>query len=379
MAAEVVAAAGHRVDVYDQRRSPARKFVLAGRGGLNITHSEPLDDFLDRYGPERRYLEASIRGFSPDDLRAWCAELGHETFVGTSGRVFPKEFKAVPLLRSWLERLAQLGVGLHLDHRWTGWGDHTFTFERPDGIVDVDYDKAVLALGGSSWPRVGGDGSWVDLVSARGIDIVPLAAANCGVRCAWSQVLVDKFAGTPLKNTTLTIGGQSSRGDTIITSTGLEGGPVYALSRAIREQLERGEAKLQVDLFPDLSFDALEDRLSKRKAGESTAKWFRRCGVSPASASLMREATNNDLPRDAAQVAELAKAVPVTVTAMAGIGRAISSSGGIGWSQVGEYFELVSVPNVHVVGEMLDWEAPTGGYLLQACFSTARWAAASIA
>lgn len=391
MAAEVLAAEGHRVAVYDQRRSPARKFVLAGRGGLNITHSESLDGFLDRYGPERTHLEASLRSFTPDDLRAWCAGLGHETFIGTSGRVFPEQFRAVPLLRSWLRRLRALGVTLHTQHAWTGWdSDEHMTFTTLTGPIAVPYDAAVLALGGASWPKVGSDGSWQQTLTGQGVNVEQLRSANSGVQVAWSNVMTERFAGEPIKNSAVIVTPSSSdgadaaepfvvRGDPIVTRSGLEGGPIYAHSRRIREHLATGAVQISIDLFPDLDFDALEERLSsKRRNRDTTAKWLKRCGVSSVGASLMREATGNTLPRDAAEIAALAKAVPVTVNAMAGIERAISSAGGVAWDEVDTNFQLRQIPNVYAVGEMLDWEAPTGGYLLQACFSTARTAAMSL-
>ena len=373
MAAEVLASGGHDVSVFDQHRSPARKFVLAGRGGLNITHSEPIDELLDRYGPERQQLEAAIRGFTPGDLRDWCAGLGHETFIGTSGRVFPAEFRAVPLLRSWLRRLDELGVDFRMQHRWLGWtDDRQLRFESPEGETNEHYDAAVLALGGASWPRVGGDGGWQTLLRAEGVEVDELQAANCGVQIAWSDVMVNKFAGEPLKNAAVIVDAVEVRGDPIITTTGLEGGPIYAHSRRIRERLARGEAEISIDLFPDLDFDALEDRLSKTKPSETMTKRLGRSGMSPAAISLLRESTSNNIPVDAAEIAELAKAVPLDVRAMADIDRAISSAGGIGWSEVDEDLQLKVLPNVYAIGEMLDWEAPTGGYLLQACLSLGR-------
>ena len=232
MAAEVAAVGGHTVAVYDQHRSPARKFVLAGRGGLNITHSEPIDDLLDRYGPERSHLEAAIRAFSPDDLRAWCAELGHETFIGSSGRVFPAEFRAVPLLRSWLRRLELLGVSFVPQHRWTGWNETgKLTFGAPNGEVVVEAERTILALGGASWPRVGSDGSWAQLLIDRGVDVSPLRPANCGVSVEWSDVMIERFAGEPVKNAAVIVDGVVVRGDPVVTRTGLEGGPIYAHSR----------------------------------------------------------------------------------------------------------------------------------------------------
>ena len=381
MAAEVAAANGHDVAVFDQHRSPARKFVVAGRGGLNITHSEPLEMFLDRYGPERVRLESAIRSFTPDDLQGWCAGLGHPTFVGSSGRVFPEEFRAVPLLRSWLQRLARAGVMFHPQHRWTGWdGDGALLFDRDGEPVSFAADRTILALGGASWPRVSSDGSWAALLADHGVEVRPLRAANCGVRVPWSEVMVDKFAGVPVKNAAVVVDGVTVRGDPIITASGLEGGPIYGHSRRIRAQLDAEGAAVAIDLFPDLDVAALRARLvQSRSRGQSIAKWMRKAGVTAVGASLMREATGNQLPIEPNELAHLAKSVPVAVAAMADIDRAISSSGGVAWSEVDETFQLRAMPGVQVVGEMLDWDAPTGGYLLQACFSTAHLAAATMA
>ncbi len=373
MAAEVAAGAGHDVVVFDQHRSPARKFVLAGRGGLNLTHSEPIDVFLDRYGPERPHLESAIRAFSPDDLRAWCAGLGHETFVGTSGRVFPNEFRAVPLLRSWLRRLEGLAVRFEPQHRWIGWGDdEALQFATPSQPVSVRVDRTILALGGPSWPRVGGDGSWRTLLTDRGVRVEAFQPANCGVDVEWSGVMSDRFSGVPIKNAAVIVEDQEVRGDPVVTRAGLEGGPIYAQSRRIREALTKGSVSVQIDLMPDLDIRALTARLTdRRRSGDTATKWLRRAGIPAVGASLMREATANQLPKDPFELAQLAKAVPITVTSMSAIDRAISSAGGVAWTEIGPGFELESLPGVHVVGEMLDWEAPTGGYLLQACFSTA--------
>ena len=382
MAAEVCARAGHRVQVFDQRRSPARKFVLAGRGGLNITHSEPLDVLLDRYGPERERLEAAIRAFTPQDLQDWALELGHGTFVGSSGRVFPEEMRAVPLLRSWLGRLESLSVTFHLGARWTGWrGDDRFGFEIAAEETEVGFDAAFLALGGPSWPRVSSDGSWQHALTQRGIDVAPFAPANCGVEIEWSDVMADRFAGVPLKNTAVRVTSVDSgevhvrRGDPVVTTRGLEGGPIYGLSRLIRENLTADETQLKIDLFPDVAMEALAQRLESRSAKESAARWLRRHGFSPVGASMLREATGNRLPEDPTELADLAKAVPLEVVGLSSLDRAISASGGVAWSHVDKSYQLREAPNVHAVGEMLDWEAPTGGYLLQACFSTAHHAA----
>lgn len=380
MAAEVAAEAGHRVRVFDHRRSPARKFVLAGRGGLNITHGEPLDRLLDRYGLDRERLEPAIRAFTPDDLRAWCARLGHDTFIGSSGRVFPVEMRAVPLLRSWLDRLRVLGVDLRPQHRWTGWDEQDMLrFESPAGVVASAADAVVLALGGASWPQVGSDGSWVDVLAARGIAVNPLRASNCGVTIGWSSHVADRLAGTPLKNVAIVVDGIAARGDPIITTTGLEGGPVYAHGRRLRDRLADGQTRVDIDLFPDIDVGALVARIRRsRRPSDSVSSRLRRAGFSPAAASLVREVTGNAVPDDDEALASLAKAVPLEIDGLAPIDRAISSAGGVAWSELDEHFELRRRPGTFAVGEMLDWDAPTGGYLLQACLSTARLAAASI-
>lgn len=385
LAAETAASAGHDVRLFDHRRSPGRKLVLAGRGGLNLTHSEPIDEFLDRYGPERRHLEEAIRGFSPDDLRDWAEQLGEPAFVGSSGRVFPASFRAVPLLRAWLRRLRALGVSFESGHRWLGW-DHSD--ERSAmRFVDlaeqehrVEYDAAVLALGGSSWPGVGSDGSWVDILRQEGIEVSTLCPANCGVRVAWSDPLVDRFAGEPVKNAAVIVDGEVVRGDPIVTRTGLEGGPIYAHSRRLRERLDlEGGAELTIDLLPDLELgDVVRRLVERRQKKKSISTWLARCGLSPVGIGLMRESTGNNLPTDPDVLGELAKAVTLRIDDMSSIDRAISCAGGVAWSEVDENFQLVAAQGTYVVGEMLDWEAPTGGYLLQAVFSTAHHVGSTI-
>jgi uncharacterized flavoprotein (TIGR03862 family) len=377
MAAEELAAAGFRVTVYEHRPSPGRKFMLAGRGGLNITHSEPLELFLERYGPERGFLEPALRAFDNDDLRAWCDELDEPTFVGSSGRVFPKSFKATPLLRAWLGRLFGLGVEFRLRHRWQGWvpgsdGRHLQFVDADEHEVQVSHDVVVFALGGASWPRVGSDGGWVGHFVDRGIVVTPLRPTNCGVRVAWSDVMIDRFAGTPLKNVALKAGDQSVRGDVIVTKSGLEGGPVYAHSRAVRAELDAdGRSILGVDLQPDLTFSQLWERLEqRRRPKDSLSTLLRRSGFDPVGIGLMREAMGNDLPTSEMGLASLAKLVPVLVTSLMPIDRAISTAGGISVDELDEDFMLKRLPGVFVAGEMIDWEAPTGGYLMQASMST---------
>lgn len=376
--AEQCAVAGLDVTVFDQRRSPARKFVLAGRGGLNITHTEPIESFLDRYGPDRVHLEPMIRAFDPEDLQRWVADLGEPTFVGTSGRVFPQSFRAVPLLRAWMTRLVSQGVKFEFDRRWTGWAgaphDRTLRFDAPSGPDRTfSYDAAVLALGGASWPRVGGDGSWVETLRSAGVHVSDLAPTNCGVHLEWSPVLIDRFAGTPLKNVAVTIDGATVRGDPIVTRSGLEGGPIYAHARRVREQIARaGSAVLSIDLVPDIDEETLHHRLETRhRAKRSVSTWLDRVGLPPVAVALMRESTGNRLPTEPGALAALAKSVECRVLRLASIERAISTAGGVRWDAVDDTLQLLTVPDVYVTGEMLDWEAPTGGYLLQGVFSTA--------
>ncbi len=364
MAAEHLAQAGRAVAVYDRMPSAGRKFQLAGRGGLNLTHSEPLDRFLDRYGPARATLEPAIAAFPPDALRAWCAGLGHETFVGSSGRVFPRSFKATPLLRAWLGRLAGLGVRFHMGHRWVGWDDAgALRFAAASCEVLVRPAATVLALGGASWPRLGSDGGWVELLRARGVVVNALRPANCGFLHAWSPVFRERFAGEPLKRIAATFGGVTVRGEAMVTADGIEGGVIYALSRALRDTIDaEGSATLLLDLRPDLDAAALAQRLGGH--GQSLANALRKGGLAPAAAGLVREV-------DAAgPLAERVKAVRLRLVGVRPIERAISSAGGVALAELDAGFMLRRLPGVFAVGEMLDWEAPTGGYLLQGAFST---------
>jgi uncharacterized flavoprotein (TIGR03862 family) len=370
-AAEALAERGFRVVVYDAAPSPARKFLLAGRGGLNLTHSEPLEAFLDRYGPAAERLSAAIAAFTPSALRAWAAHLGEETFVGSSGRVFPKSFKATPLLRAWLRRLDGLGVTLRSRRRLIGLErGGRLRFAGPDGEEEATAEAVVLALGGASWPRLGADGGWVDWLGAAGVGVAPLKAANCGFRVAWSAHLIDRFAGAPLKAIALSHAGRTVRGEAMIDRDGVEGGAVYALSAALRDAIARdGGATLTIDFKPDLGVEALAARL-RRRQGESTSTLLRRAGLTPAAIALAREA--GPLPDSADTLAARIKQVEIRLTAPAPIERAISSAGGVKWAEIDEAFMLKQLPGVFVAGEMIDWEAPTGGYLLQACFATGR-------
>ena len=372
IAAEVLARAGVSVTVYDRMPSVGRKFLLAGHGGLNITHSEDRDRFLTRYGSSADRLAPMLETFGPQDLRDWCAGLGEPTFVGSSGRVFPQAFRAIPLVRAWLARLADLGVAVETRHRWDGWSGDGLRLLDPEGSAfERTADVTVFALGGASWPRLGSDGGWVDAFVGRDVEVAPLQAANVGVRVGWSDVFSARFEGTPLKHVALSVRGRGglANGDAMVTRTGLEGGPVYASGATLRAAIEAGEAVLEVDLRPSRTVDQLAERLAGRRPKDSAATWLRRSiGLDPVAAGLLREA--GPLPDDPAAMAALVKAVPVPVTGTMPIERAISTAGGIAWSEVSPDLMLHRMPGTFVAGEMLDWEAPTGGYLLQASFST---------
>lgn len=373
MAAEVLAAAGRAVTVYEKIPSVGRKFLMAGRGGLNLTHAEPLEAFVGRYGAARERVEPLVRAFPPDALRAWADGLGAEAFTGSSGRVFPKAMKASPLLRAWLRRLADLGVRIETRTAWTGWNDAgELTFRGEDGAETTARPEAtVLALGGASWPRLGSDGGWAGLLAARGVEATPFAPSNAGFDVAWSATFRDRFAGQPLKPVALEFEGARVRGEAMIARYGLEGGAVYALSPRLRAALEGGRpVELTVDLAPDQTVEALAEKLSKGRVGDPVTNRLRKAGLSPAAIGIMREARGVALPPEPARLARVAKAARLTVVGMQGLDRAISSAGGVRWEAVDERMMLKAIPGVFVAGEMLDWEAPTGGYLLQACFAS---------
>ncbi len=383
MAAEVLARGGAAVTVYDRMPSVGRKLLLAGRGGLNLTHSEELERFLGRYGAAAPHLRQAIEAFSPADLIAWCEGLGQATFVGSSGRVFPKAMKASPLLRAWLERLRTMGVAFKLRHHWRGWDDGgQLLFDSPQGRVAIKPDATILALGGASWPRLGSDGGWASALTGAGIAVVELRPANCGFIANWSDVLKGRFAGQPLKRIALSFGDAKARGEAIITAAGLEGGGIYALSSLLREAIaEEGEATLHIDLRPDTTLSELEQRLSAPRGKQSLSTFLRKAAsLPPAAIGLLHESTASAAARVStlppAALAMLIKAVPVRLTGVAPIARAISTAGGIAFDEIDEHFMLRRRPGTFVAGEMLDWEAPTGGYLLQASFATGAAAAA---
>ena len=377
MAAERLAGAGREVTVYDHLRSPARKLLMAGRGGLNLTHGEELEAFIGRYGAAAEWMEPAIRAFPPQALREWCEGLGLATFVGSSGRVFPVGLKASPLLRAWLRRLDGLGVRFALRRRWTGWDDcGRLAFAGPGGDTETAVVAAtVLALGGASWPRLGSDGGWAEILAGRGVAVRPLRPANCGFVVPWSEHFATRFAGMPVKPVTVSFGGARLQGEIIITARGLEGGPVYALSPSLREAIAAGgSATLTLDLRPGLSADQLAARLRAPRGSQSFSTYLRKAGgLSPVAIALLREAGVDGA--DAARI----KALPLRLTAPAPIERAISSAGGVALDAIDERLMLRARPGVFVAGEMLDWEAPTGGYLLQGCFSTAVAAARGVA
>jgi uncharacterized flavoprotein (TIGR03862 family) len=377
MAAEVLAQGGAEVTVYDAMPSAGRKFLMAGRGGLNLTHSEPLPQFLARYREAKPRLASAIEAFSPNALREWSEGLGQPTFVGSSGRVFPKAFKASPLLRAWLRRLDAAGVRFAFRHRWIGWyGQGRLLFQTPDGQSAVEARATVLALGGASWPRLGSDGAWAEPLAAKGVTIAPLRPANSGFTVAWSDIFRDRFEGEPLKAVTLSFGPHNVRGEAVITRTGVEGGAIYALSAELREAVLRdGQTTLHVALRPRVEIGDLSAKLSVPTGKQSFSNFLRKAAnLTPIAIGLLQESTKASgaslgsmLPAD---LARLINAVPIRLNGVAPIARAISTAGGIAFDELDADFMLRRLPGVFAAGEMLDWEAPTGGYLLQASFAT---------
>jgi uncharacterized flavoprotein (TIGR03862 family) len=376
MAAEVLAWGGAKVTVYDAMPSAGRKFLMAGRGGLNLTHSEPLPNFLTRYREAMPQLQPAIEAFPPEALRAWSEALGQETLVGSSGRVFPKAFKASPLLRAWLRRLDGSGVKFAFRHRWSGWDEQgRLQFQTADGLRAIDASATVLALGGASWPRLGSDGGWAEILAAKGVTIAPLRPANSGFTVAWSDIFRDRFEGQPLKGIALSFGTSSVRGEAIVTRDGIEGGAIYALSAELREAVRRdGSATLHIALRPDAGGE-LVAKLSAPKGKQSLSNFLRKAAnLSPPATGLLQEAAKASgislASMPPADLASLINAVPIRLTGVAPILRAISTAGGIAFDELDADFMLRRLPGVFAAGEMLDWEAPTGGYLLQASFAT---------
>ena len=365
MAAEIAARAGAMVTVYERMPSVGRKLLMAGRGGLNLTHSEPMDRFQARYGDAAPRMKTYLDRFTPSDLVAWCEGLGQPTFVGTSGRIFPKAMKASPLLRAWLVRLSGLAVRIVTRARWAGW-DATGALTFADRTTATP-DATILALGGASWPRLGSDGGWAGLLPPDVLS--PLRPANCGFVVDWSYLFRERHSGAPLKRIAITFGSRTVRGEAVITANGIEGGAIYALTAPLRDAIERdGSVELRIDLRPDLTLEALAKRLTKARGGSSLSTYLRKqANLPPVAVGLVQEALHSG---PATPLPELIKSLPVRLSGTFDIARAISTAGGIRWNEVDERLMLRSRPGIFVAGEMLDWEAPTGGYLLQGCMAT---------
>ncbi|MBB4294300.1 hypothetical protein GGE16_006400 [Rhizobium leguminosarum] len=379
-AAELLSLSGHAVTVYDAMPTLARKFLLAGKSGLNITHSEDYARFTTRFGTAAAPLRPALDAFTPDDIRDWATGLGTETFVGSSGRVFPTVMKASPLLRAWLRRLEAQGATLRTRHRWIGFADEGYTFETPEGRSIVYCDAALLALGGASWPRLGSDASWLPWLSERGVEIDAFQPANCGFVVDWSQNFSDRFAGEPVKSVTATSETGTFPGEFVITASGIEGSLVYAHAASLRDQLlNRGCAVLTLDLAPGRTIERLTHDLKRQDAKSSFSNRLRKgAGLDGVKAALLREHAPERDRTDPERLAGMIKALPVPVIETRPIAEAISSAGGIRWSGVNEDYMLKALPGTFAAGEMLDWEAPTGGYLLTACLATGRAAARGI-
>lgn len=380
MAAEVLGQAGVNVDLYDAMPSVGRKFLLAGVGGMNITHAEDYAAFVSRYGERAGDLRPLLDAFSPDSLREWIHGLGIDTFVGSSGRVFPSDMKAAPLLRAWLKRLRESGVQLHTRQRWLGWDEHgALRIAGPQGETQVEADATLLALGGGSWARLGSDGAWVPSLQNRGIAIAPLQPANCGFEVAgWSEHLREKFAGAPLKTVSLALPGEAPRkGEFVLTATGIEGSLVYALSAPIRNTINRdGAATVLLDLLPDRTLTQVASVLARPQGSQSMAKHLhRQLKLDGVKAALLRELTDATTFQAPQALAAAIKALPIRLVRPRPLDEAISSAGGVPFEELDEGLMLRRLPGVFCAGEMLDWEAPTGGYLLTACFASGRAAA----
>jgi uncharacterized flavoprotein (TIGR03862 family) len=387
MAAETAQAAGVQVDLYDAMASAGRKFLLAGKGGLNLTHSEPSPKFLSRYGARRSQIEPLLSSFGPQAFRAWSHELGIETFVGSSGRVFPTDLKAAPLLRAWLRRLRQAGVRFHIRYRWHGWDEQgALCFATPLGHRSVQADAVVLALGGGSWPKLGSDASWVPLLAERKIDIAPLRPSNCGFDVGWSEYFRARFAGHPVKSVAAIVrnhaGAESWHpGEFVITETGIEGGVIYTLSASLRDEIfAKGMATMRLDLTPDRDLPRLIHDLSRPRGKRTMATHLQRqAHIEGVKAGLLREVVSREDFADPARLAASIKALPLRLVAPRPLEEAISTAGGIPFEALDDRLMIRTYPGLFCAGEMLDWEAPTGGYLLTACFATGRAAGAGAA
>ena len=375
MAAEVLSQRGVKVDVYDSMSSLGRKFLMAGKSGLNLTHSEPFEKFVSRYGNRKKEIEKWLMGFTPDDLREWARELGVETFVGTSGRVFPKEMKASPLLRAWLKRLDGAGVNFHLSHKWIGWNaDKSLKFQTPEGEKTVHADAVVLALGGGSWARLGSDGAWVKWLDQAGVKVEALKPSNCGFDVAWSPHFQEKFDGHPLKSVVLSFGIFRQQGEFIVTKDGVQGSLVYAASALMRDEIfANGKAIMNLDLAPDKTEAQLIEKLSKPRGSRSMASHLEKTvGLKGVKVGLLHEFMPKEDFTNIVRLAAFIKQMPIPLIAPRPLDEAISSAGGVRFESLDENLMIRELPGIFCAGEMLDWEAPTGGYLLTACFASGR-------
>lgn len=381
MVADQLSERGHAVTIFDAMATPGRKLLIAGRGGLNLTHSEPMATFLMRYGADAARFKRFLHVFSPSELRGWADALGADTFIGSSGRIFPRAMKASGLLRAWLARLAAKAVTLRVRHRWLGWQGDDLLFRTDDGICHLIRAKAtILALGGASWPKLGSDGAWQVWLRDKHIPVKELVASNCGIDISWSSYFRAHFGGQPLKSVTAEIAGDCRRGEVIVTDYGLEGGPIYALSPVIRSALKGNEPVfLTLDLKPDLSLNQLAERLMERRHGQSLSQYLKKSLHLPAPGyALLREVPDGEIPEEPLALARRLKRLTLPIHAMRPVEQAISSAGGIAFEALDDHLMLKNLPGVFACGEMLDWEAPTGGYLLQGCFATAVIAAAGV-
>jgi uncharacterized flavoprotein (TIGR03862 family) len=377
MAAEVLSQHQVSVAVYDSMPSLGRKFLMAGKSGLNLTHAEPFENFAARYGKRKNEVTKWLLEFSPDDLRKWARELGVETFVGTSGRVFPVGMKASPLLRAWIQRLSASGVTFHLRHKLTGLhADRSLHFNTPDGNIIIKADAVVLALGGGSWRKLGSDGAWVEWLSQAGAEVEALKPSNCGFDVAWSTVFREKYDGHPIKSVILSFDEFHQQGEFIVTKEGVEGSLVYAASAWLRDEISaRGGAIMHLDLAPDKTEAQLLERLSKPRGSRSMASHLEKAvGMKGVKAGLLREFVPKDEFKNDDRLAFYIKHLPVPLTATHPLDEAISSAGGVTFNSLNDDLMLKNLPGIFCAGEMLDWEAPTGGYLLTACFASGRCA-----
>ncbi|MEI6147091.1 MAG: TIGR03862 family flavoprotein [Methylococcales bacterium] len=378
-AAEILIGAGFKVDLYEAMPSVARKFLMAGKGGMNISNNEPYEVFLSRFSDQGNIMRSALDMFSPNDLRVWLQELGVDTFVGSSGRVFPIDMKAAPLLRKWLYRLRYAGVNLHMRHKWVGWSnqnDQHLLFDVEGDIHEIYADNVILALGGASWPKLGSTGEWVSILANQGVKITPLQPANCGFEVNWSEYFRAHYSGKPLKSVSMSfdsIAGVSNchKGELLVTDYGLEGGVIYSLSAQLREEIAiKGFVMIYLDLMPNISKDTVISKLERDRGKQSISNHMRKqLGINGVKAGLLREVINSSCFSNTSQLSALIKSLPIKLIATRPIAEAISTAGGVSFTELDQNLMLISKPGVFCTGEMLDWEAPTGGYLLTACLS----------